>query len=126
VRANAGSAARYLLVGAINTLLYSGILYILLGQFVRNSGFAVTLAYAIAVPFHFLLNRFYVFKATEQRMSGQVVRYATFMAMSYVVSLVVVAFCEGALNLTPFATVIANAFATTALGYVLSAIWVFR
>jgi putative flippase GtrA len=126
VKQQRANAARYVVVGAANTLVYSTLLYIFLEVLSLNSNAAVTLAYAIAVPFHFAMNRIYVFRAIQGEIHGQVVRYAVMVAVTYGVSLIVVFVGINVLNLHSWAVVVANVAATTLAGFLLAAIWVFR
>jgi putative flippase GtrA len=123
---NGGTAARYALVGAGNTLLYSGVLYVLLAHASLPNAAAVTVAYAVAVPVHFFLNRVYVFGAGDRSATGQLMRYAVVLAASFLSSIFAVTICRDVLHFSPFATVVVNAIVTAAVGYVMSAVWVFR
>jgi putative flippase GtrA len=120
------SATRYALLGAANTLLYSVLLYAFLEYLPLSSGASVTLSYLIAIPFHFTMNRIYVFEATAVRITAHIVRYLVLVAISFLVSLALVSFCRDSLQMHPFTVVAVNAVAIAALGYTLSAFWVFR
>lgn len=126
MKQQSANAARYAIVGAANSLLYSALLYVFLEFLSLNGNAAVTLAYAIAVPFHFAMNRIYVFRAAKGEIHGQLVRYAVLVALSYGVSLTVVFVGINVLNLASWAVVAANVAATTLAGFLLAAIWVFR
>lgn len=126
MKQQSANAARYAIVGAANSLLYSTLLYVFLEFLSLNGNAAVTLAYAIAVPFHFAMNRIYVFRAAKGEIHGQLVRYAVLVALSYGVSLTVVFVGINVLNLASWAVVAANVAATTLAGFLVAAIWVFR
>ena len=120
------SATRYALIGVANTLLYSVLLYAFLEYFALVSSVSVTLSYLIAIPFHFTMNRIYVFEASAGRITRQIVRYLALVAISFIVSLVLVSFCRDNLQMQPLTVVAVNLVAITLLGYTLSALWVFR
>jgi putative flippase GtrA len=126
VKQQRANAARYVIVGAANTLVYSTLLYVFLEVLSLNSTAAVTLAYAIAFPFHFAMNRIYVFRAAKGEIHGQVLRYAVWIALSYGLSLIIVFVGINVLNLPSWAVVAANVAATTLAGFLLAAVWVFR
>jgi putative flippase GtrA len=126
VKQQRANAARYVIVGAANTLVYSTLLYVFLEVLSLNSNVAVTLAYAIAFPFHFAMNRSYVFRAAKGEIHGQVLRYAVLIALSYGLSLIIVFVGINVLNLPSWAVVAANVAATTLAGFLLAAVWVFR
>ncbi len=121
-----GSARRYAIVGAANTVLYSVLLYFFLKVVTLGGSIAVTLSYTIAVPFHFLMNRAYVFRASDRGLSPQMARYGVSVAISYVVSLVVVFIGLNMLQLEPLIVVAMNLLATMVAGFMLSALWVFK
>ena len=120
------SAARYALIGAANTLLYSVLLYAFLEHFSLGSRVSVTLSYLIAIPFHFTMSRIYVFEASAGKITGQIFRYLAFVTISFIFSLMVVTLCRDNLQMQPLVVVGVNFVATTLLGYMLSGLWVFR
>jgi len=126
VKVSGGTAARYALAGVGNTLLYSGVLYVLVAYLSLGSVSAVTLAYAVAVPIHFLLNRVFVFRAGNRSVTGQFTRYVWLLAVSFASSMAAVALCRDVLRLSPFVAGMVNAIVTAGVGYVISAVWVFR
>jgi putative flippase GtrA len=120
------SAVRYCLIGIVNTLIYSTLLYLFLEVVSVTPGVAVSLAYLIAISFHFWMNRIYVFRASDGRIAGQLFRYLIFVISSYLVSLALVSICVRYLHLPSLVVVSANLVATMLLGYALSSLWVFR
>jgi putative flippase GtrA len=117
---------RFLGVGGTTAALYFGLLG--LTQEVLHLGYRIglSLAYVIAISFHFLANRRFTFQAHRERMLGQAWRYIAVAAINYVVTIAIVATCVEMLGISVYAATAIAIAATVVIGYVASRAWVFQ
>ena len=118
-------AARYFLVGAANTVIYSCLLWF----FLKGNNFpypvSIGFAFVIAMSFQYLANKYFTFGVTSASI-GEVARYLAAAALNYVVSVLVVWVCLDILNISTLSASVSSAFAAAFAGYFLSFFWVYR
>ena len=69
-----------LLATAVDALAYQLVLYLLIGRY----GVAAAIAAIAGAVSNFLVNRYWTFVATNQRMVGQIIRYAIVSLLTFV------------------------------------------
>ena len=125
-RAELGRAIRFLLVGGTTALIYLAVLALLERAMGLDYRIAVSVAYFVAVCFHFAANRRFTFRAHGDPTGGQVARYVVLLAVNYVLMLGVVTFAVEVLRWSPYVAVLLGAAATAGVGFLLARYWVFR
>jgi putative flippase GtrA len=117
---------RFVVVGGTTFVIYFGLQFLLewarLGPYV-----ALTIAYAIAITYHFLMNRYFTFRssATDGGISAILPRYASVVLLSYVISVIVVkAVMSAGFHIQ--VGMLAALGLTTILTYVFAKVWIFR
>jgi putative flippase GtrA len=118
-------AAKYVLVGGANTVIYTGLLYFFLDRLAWGAAASVTSAYVLAMIFQYTANRYFTFGARGNA-PRQFVRYLVSAFASYLLSLAIVEVCLGYLQVSTEVTVVICMIATAALGYVLGYSWIYR
>ena len=117
---------RFAIVGATTAAIYFGLLAILVEYVHLDYRLAVTVAYVVAVGFHFLSNRRFTFRAHEAKALPQLLRYLVLVGVSYLVTLTVVTIAVEVLRTDPMWGVVLAAAATMGLGFVVSKFWIFQ
>lgn len=117
--------AKYAIVGALNTLLYSGLLLFFLDGLKFSAFSSVTISYLLAMGFHFAANRKITFRSSEN-ISRQFIRYFVSAFVSYIASLFIVTMSRDYLGFSAGVTVAISALAIALVGYLLGHYWVYR
>jgi putative flippase GtrA len=121
-----GSFPRFALAGLATAAVYFGLFGILEALLAWDYRLAVSLAYAAAIVFHFLVNRNVTFDGRHGRIGWQLIRYATVVALNYAVTILITTAFVEILQLSSYFGVIVAAATTTISGYILFRDWVFR
>lgn len=117
---------RFLVVGGTTFVIYFVLQFLLewasLGPYV-----ALTIAYAIAIAYHFLMNRHFTFRssAVDGGIMATLPRYASVVLLNYVILLIVVKLVMSAgfrIQVGMFAGIVL----TTIVSFVLAKSWIFR
>ena len=116
----------FVAVGGVTALIYTGLVAALFNLMGLDYRVCVSVAYLVAIVFHFLLNRHITFRAAEGDMLPQARRYLITAAINYIVTLAVVSFVVDLLNWSVYVGLFLALLTTIVVGYVLSKSWVFR
>ena len=116
----------FLIVGGLSALLNLAVFMALWKWGHVSDNTAVNLAYAVALSFHFLVNRVWTFQGTQGARTPQIVRYAVMAAVNYGITMAVVNLATRRLGWPPPVGLCAAIGATTVSGYAMSRRWVFR
>lgn len=116
----------FLLVGALTTALYLGIFAFVVNYLGANYAIGVSVAYPLAVGFHFLMNHYLTFQLRHEGLAAGLRRYVWLVAINYVLSLAVVDLCVRWLELPPTTGALAGIAVTFAISFILAKYWVFR
>jgi putative flippase GtrA len=115
----------FVLVGALTTIVYIGLFAILTEGAVLNHRVAITIAYPVAVGFHYLMNYHVTFRPRGVRVTGSVYRYLVLVLINFLISLAVLELVVQLAALPPLLGAIASIGATVIASYLLSKHWVF-
>jgi len=116
---------RYLLVGLVNTLIYSCILWLFLSHSVVPYPLSVAFAFLIAMVFQYLANKYFTFRIIPISLR-EIFRYLLAALLNYAASVLVI---WASLDLFKTSTLLASLFsaATSAfLGFTVSFFWVYQ
>lgn len=119
---------RFALVGGLTAGVYAGGIALFLGRLGLDYRLGISLAYVLAVSFHFACNRKYTFKAGADGapLAGQVVRYCCLLAINYAIVMAVAVVCVDSLGLSTYLASGLSLCVTTLIAYALLDNWVFR
>lgn len=106
--------------------MYFGLLTLFLEVLGFEYRVAVSIAYGLAVTFHFFSNRHITFRPAKDRLLSQMARYVVVAAINYLLTLFIVYVVVGLLHSNPYIGAAVSLIATIAFGYVGSRLWVFR
>ena len=116
----------FLLIGGITAAIYFALLTVFLEILRFDYRAGVSIAYIVAVSFHFFGNRQLTFRANHENLLQQVVRYLPMVALNYLLTVVIVTVSVEILGLSPYVGAAVGIVATTGLGFFISKAWVFR
>jgi len=116
----------FLIVGGLTALLNFSVFMALWKWLHMSDTVAVSLSYAVALLFHFTMNRVWTFQSTQDARGPQIVRYAVMAGVNYGITLTVLNLATRMLGWTPPVGLCAAIVATTLCGYAMSRRWVFR
>ena len=117
---------RYLVIGGITALVYFGFFALSVEGFQLNYRVGMSIAYVLAVTFHFLANRKFTFYSKDGKLIYQWLRYLAVLIINYLVTLVVISFFVDQLGLSAYLAVMLSILVTVCVGYFASKFWVFR
>jgi putative flippase GtrA len=115
----------FLLVGALTTVVYIGLFALLTEVVVVNHRVAITIAYPVAVGFHYLMNYHVTFRPRGVAVTGGVYRYLVLVLINFLISVAVLELVVQLAGLPPVVGAIASIGATVIASYLLSKHWVF-
>ena len=116
----------YLIVGGLTFLIYFGFIALTLEILHLDYRVGVSIAYLLAVIFHFIINRKFTFRAYGDLLIPQFIRYAGVVLVNYLITMLVVSFCVVNLSIPPYLGAALALVLTVGVGYLSSKIWVFR
>ena len=116
----------YLVVGGLTALIYFG--FIALGVEVLELDYriAVSVAYVIAVSFHFAANRKFTFRVADNGVIRQSIRYSGVLMINYVITISIVSFFVSNHGVSTYLSAVISIVVTVGIGYLASKFWVFR
>lgn len=123
--AHGGQFVVFLIVGALTAALQLGAFTLLYEYAEMDYRVATSLAYALAVAFHFLMNRNVTFRSKSANAAGDLSRYLVLVALNYLINLGVIVFVVQAAHGDPVVGAAAAIAVTVGVTYVLSRFWVF-
>jgi len=116
---------RFGIVGAITFILNFSLVWSLYGLLELNYPIAVTLAYIITVIAHFLLNRYFTYKADNSSVIGHIGRYGVMLMVNYLVTVSISIVTVELFKLTPYHGVIFATGMTAFLSFLIMKYFVF-
>lgn len=116
----------YLVVGGLTAIVYFGFIALSVEVFELDYRVGVTVAYVLAVSFHFLANRKFTFRAVNNQLMHQSIRYLGVLMINYLITLGVVSFLVGRLGVSTYLSAAISIVVTVSVGYFASKFWVFR
>ena len=116
----------YLIVGGATLIIYVASIVLTVEIFNFEYRIGVTVAYLIAIFFHFLGNQRFTFRSPNYNLVVQAIRYVVVLILNYLITLIVVSLCVESLGLSPYLGAIFAVFPTVGVGYFASKFWVFR
>lgn len=126
VSENIRSFTIFLLAGGLTALLYIGSLIFFLEILTLNYHVGVSIAYLMAISFHFTMSRWATFRAHDYNFIPQMIRYLAFAGFNYLLTLAVAWLCVEILRTTPYIGVVVAAIVTTGMGFIISKNWIFE
>ena len=112
LRAHRGEMARFVLVGAATFALNFVTFHVAFALFGFGYKTAASVAYAVTVTVHFLLNRFFTFNARDSGLGMHAGRYAVMLLLNYGITLAMVWCVVEVLRMSPYYGPVAAAAAT--------------
>jgi len=116
----------YLVVGGLTALIYFGFLALSVEVFTLDYRLGVSIAYVLAVSFHFLANRKFTFRIVDDRVIHQWMRYLGVLIINYLIMLSIVSFFVDKLGISTYFSAAISIVVTVSVGYLASKFWVFR
>jgi len=119
------AALTFLTVGGISAAINFGSFAVLWNYFHINYKIAVSVAYVLAVIFHFTANRRYTFKSHGHSLWKHLKKYLVMITINYLLTMLVVHIAVETLSLSPYLGLVMSIGVTVGVGYLLSKFWVF-
>lgn len=116
----------YLFIGGLTALVYFGFMSLSIEVFELDYRVGVTVAYVLAVSFHFFANRKFTFRVVNNQVMHQSIRYLGVLVVNYLITLAVVSFFVDMLGVSTYLSAALSIVVTVSIGYVASKFWVFR
>lgn len=116
---------RYILVGIVNTVIYSCLLWFFLSVNKFQHPVSVGLAFIMAMCFQYFANKHFTFGVESSSLRG-VYRYLVAALVNYIFSVFVVWVGLDIISLSTFSASLLSAFFASVIGYFLSLFWVYR
>ena len=116
----------YLVVGGVTAFIYFSFVALSVEILKLDYRLGVSIAYVLAVSFHFVVNRKFTFHASDQRIIQQSIRYFGVLVINYLITVGVVWFFVGQLGASAYLGAAMSILVTVGLGYFASKFWVFR
>jgi putative flippase GtrA len=104
--------ARFIIVGASTFLLYFLLFHVLYGSAGLGYKVAITIAYAVTVFCHFLLNRFFTFSAQHRNLGLHAGRYGLMLVLNYLTTLFVMWVVVEIIRTSPYVGAVASTIVT--------------
>lgn len=123
---HAGAFARFGTVGAVTAAIYFLVMWFANSILRTNYIAAVSVAYFVSTAFHYLANRHFTFRATEEPHGDQIIRYLAMWIFNYLITIVIVGVCVERFLLSPYIGVCVSVVFTVLTGYVLARYWIFK
>lgn len=126
LRAELTTATRFVLVGLLTLGIYLGVFAVM--RLVSPQLVSLTVAYGLAISFHYLANRLFTFRrpAVGQRdHASTLLRYGAVVVLGYVVNLLVYTIATRGLGLPEPVALVAGIAVNTGGTFLLSRFWVF-
>jgi len=115
----------YLIFGAITAGIYFSVFTIFYEYFHLNYNIAISIAYMLAVTFHFIVNRRVTFKAHGHALNRQLLKYLVMLGINYGITLLVM-YIIVYFSLSPYLGMVFSIGVTIVSGYLIAKIWVFH
>jgi putative flippase GtrA len=116
----------YLVVGGLTALIYFGIMALSVEVFEFNYRVGVSVAYVLAVTFHFAANRKFTFRVVDKQIIHQSVRYFCVLLINYLITIGAVSFFVGEVGISTYLGASISIVVTVGIGYFASKFWIFR
>jgi len=126
LRAELTTATRFVLVGLLTLGIYLGVFAAL--RLVSPQLVSLTVAYGLAISFHYLANRLFTFRRPTIEPDGHaatLLRYGAVVVLGYLVNLLVYTIATRALGLPEPVALVAGIAVNTGGTFLLSRFWVF-
>jgi putative flippase GtrA len=116
----------FAIVGALATALNFGLFSFFWEGLGLNYLTAVSIAYFLAVVFHFNVNRRFTFRSDAADLMLHAKKYLVMVVINFILTLMIVRFCVEVLQLSPYFGAAFSIGATVCTGYVMSRFWIFK
>jgi putative flippase GtrA len=126
LRAELTTATRFVLVGLLTLGIYLGVFAVM--RLVSPQLVSLTVAYGLAISFHYLANRLFTFRQPTIEPASHastLLRYGAVVALGYLVNLLVYAIATRGLGLPEPVALVAGIAVNTGGTFLLSRFWVF-
>jgi len=117
---------RYLLVGAVTAVLYLGAIVLFIEVLNLEYRLSVSIAYFVAVSFHFLANRIFTFASEKGQIKIQFFRYLFILLVNIAITLASVFFMVDILQISHYIAAFFALALTIVVGYLASKFWIFN
>ena len=117
---------RFLIVGLLVFLFYSGLLYFFLNVLGIHYFLGFSLAYFIAVSTHFVLTRLYTFQIKSGDLNKEISKYLLVLIINYSINMGVIFFMVHFLMTSSFFGAVFGIICTTLTGFFFSKLWIFK
>jgi putative flippase GtrA len=117
--------ARFIFVGVLTFGINFLTFHLFYGLAKLDYRVSVSLAYAVTVVCHFLLNRFFTFDAAEQQLVHNVGKYLAMLGLNYAITITMAWFVVEVLGLSPYLGVVASTIATACTSFFVMKYFVF-
>ena len=113
-------------VGAVTAAIYFLILAFQLESLRFNYTLSVSIAYVVAVVFHFIANRFFTFGAEKANVLIQLPKYLILLFVNYLLTIFIARFVVNKIGLSAYYGVLASVPVIMVIGYALSKFWIYK
>lgn len=116
----------FLVVGCFTALIYFLVFAFFWHLMGINYKSSVSIAYLVAVLFHFSTNRRLTFKAHGANLFRHMIKYMAMVILNYLVTLFIMYIIVEKLNLTPYVGIVIAIATNINSNFLMSRYWVFR
>ncbi|TAL75472.1 MAG: GtrA family protein [Burkholderiaceae bacterium] len=115
----------YLVVGGLTAAIYFGLITLCVKVASIDYRVSISIAYVVAVSFHFFANRNLTFRAVGSNVLHQGFRYVIVLVVNYLVILLAAYCLVDLLGMTSYLAAILSMLIPTCIGYFIFKFWVF-
>lgn len=113
-------------VGALTAFLNIAAFTLLWKILALNYQLAVSIAYLIAIAFHFTVNRSLTFRSRGTNIFPQLKKYLTVTLGNYLITLCIVRITVETFHLSPYIGILSAIVTTVGTGYFAGKFWIFK
>lgn len=125
VNADKDMILSFISVGAITAVINYLLFSFFWGLLHLHYLIAVSIAFILAIVFHFIANRYYTFKIRDNNFQEQLFRYLGLITINYLLTLAVMHIVVEQIKLSPYLGNILAIGVTVCSGYLMARLWVF-
>jgi putative flippase GtrA len=126
LREHRAQITRFVIVGISTFVLYFLLFRVLFGGLGLGYKGAITIAYAVTVMCHFLLNRFFTFNVEQRDLGLHAGRYILMLLLNYLITLAVMWTIVEVVGISPYFGAVVSTLVTAASSFFVMKHFVFR
>lgn len=123
---NISTIMSYLTIGMLTALIYFSCFTVLWKLMGMNYQIVTSIAYALAVLFHFTTNRYFTFKSQGANLLQHITKYSMTIIINFIITLIIMYIAVEFLKVSPYIGMLLSISITVCTGFFLSRYWIFR